>query len=70
MPFRARRLLTRWFGFRGQVDPVGRGVGDCGVHQDYVWDGTRFRLVQQEEMSECRGSLDYITTWRAQVVGR
>ena len=29
-----------------------------------------FRLVQQEEMSECRGSLDYITTWRAQVVGR
>jgi len=24
---RARRLLTRWFGFRGQVDTVGRGVG-------------------------------------------
>src|SRR6266704_5149762 len=24
---RARRLLTRWFGFRGQLDPVGRGVG-------------------------------------------
>src|SRR6266705_325530 len=23
----ARRLLTRWFGFRGQLDPVGRGVG-------------------------------------------
>jgi hypothetical protein len=22
-----------------------------------------------EEMGECRGSLDYIATWRAQVVG-
>jgi hypothetical protein len=46
----------------------GRGIGDCGVRQDYAWDGARFRLVQQDEMSECRGSLDYITTWRAQVV--
>jgi len=48
----------------------GRGIGDCGVTQNYVWDGARFRLVSQEEMGECRGSLDYITTWRAKVVGR
>jgi len=48
----------------------GRGIGDCGIHQAYAWDGARFRLVQQDEMSECRGSVDYITTWRAKVVGR
>jgi hypothetical protein len=45
----------------------GRGIGDCGVHQNYAWDGARFRLVEQNEMSECRGSVDYITTWRAKV---
>jgi hypothetical protein len=45
----------------------GRGIGDCGVAQHYAWDGTRFRLVEQTEMSECRGSIDYITTWRAKV---
>ena len=44
-----------------------RGLGDCGGHSDYAWDGARFRLVRQESMGECRGSIDYITTWRAQV---
>jgi hypothetical protein len=46
----------------------GRGIGDCGTVQDYAWDGARFRLVRQEEMDVCRGSLDYIATWRAKVV--
>ena len=46
----------------------GRGLGDCGSGQDYVWDGKRFRLVQQTDLGECRGMLDYITTWRAQVI--
>ena len=46
----------------------GRGLGDCGSGQDYVWDGTRFRLVEQTDMGECRGSLDYIRTWQARVV--
>ncbi|WP_129793588.1 DUF1176 domain-containing protein [Sphingosinicella sp. CPCC 101087] len=45
----------------------GRGLGDCGVHAEYGWDGERFQLVRQEEMSECRGSLQYITTWRSDV---
>jgi hypothetical protein len=45
----------------------GRGLGDCGVGNDYAWDGTRFRLVRQIAMGECRGSMDYITTWRAVV---
>lgn len=45
----------------------GRGLGDCGTIQDFAWDGARFRLVEQRVMGECRGSTDYITTWRAQV---
>jgi len=43
----------------------GRGVGDCGQAEDYVWDGARFRLVGAREMPECRGSMNWITTFRA-----
>ncbi|MFV0624058.1 DUF1176 domain-containing protein [Sphingomonas sp. ac-8] len=46
----------------------GRGLGDCGIQQEFVWDGTRFRLSRQEEMRECRGSKVYLPTWRARVV--
>ena len=45
----------------------GRGIGDCGVGDEYIWDGARFRLAEQIAMGECRGSVDYITTWRARV---
>ncbi|HEY7809462.1 MAG TPA: DUF1176 domain-containing protein [Allosphingosinicella sp.] len=45
----------------------GRGLGDCGETRSYAWDGTRFRLVEQAEMDQCQGSVDYITTWRAEV---
>lgn len=48
----------------------GRGLGDCGAMQSFVWDGVRFRLVERSEMGECRGSTDYITTWRAAVSRR
>lgn len=48
----------------------GRGIGDCGIQQSYAWDGARFRLVEQTEMNECRGSTDYIPTWRARVAER
>jgi len=43
----------------------GRGLGDCGSTESYAWDGTRFRLVEQTEMGECRGSIDYIRIWIA-----
>jgi hypothetical protein len=46
----------------------GRGLADCGTSSEFAWDGSRFRLVEQAEMDECRGSTDYITTWRARVV--
>lgn len=45
----------------------GRGLGDCGVTSSFAWDGQRFRLAAQAEMGECRGSVDYIPTWRASV---
>jgi hypothetical protein len=45
----------------------GRGLGDCGSAQAYVWDGSRFRLVEQTEMGECRGSVNYIRTWRVTI---
>ena len=46
----------------------GRGVGDCGLRQTFVWDGTRLRLSDQSAMGECRGNPNFITTWRTQVV--
>jgi hypothetical protein len=48
----------------------GRGIGDCGGRQEYVWDGAMFRLVKLEEMDDCRGVIDFISTWRARVVER
>ena len=59
---KARGLLTSF--------SKGRGLGDCGTTSEYVWDGRAFRLVEQAEMGECRGSTDYITTWRARLVRR
>lgn len=43
----------------------GRGIGDCGASEDYVWDGTRFRLVEARQMPECRGSVNWLTIYRA-----
>jgi hypothetical protein len=48
----------------------GRGIGDCGGMQHYVWDGSELRLVAVEEMTECRGVIDFISVWRAKVVER
>lgn len=46
----------------------GRGLGDCGSRSTYGWDGSRFRFLDREEMPECRGSPEFLTTWRTQVV--
>jgi hypothetical protein len=45
----------------------GRGLSDCGAGETYVWDGVMFRLVSAEGMSECRGSLEWLTLWTAAV---
>ena len=43
----------------------GRGLGDCGSAERYVWDGKMFRLIEATRMNECRGALEWITVWRA-----
>jgi hypothetical protein len=48
----------------------GRGIGDCGDQQEYVWDGAGFRLVEARMMGECRGSREWITVWRAETMPR
>jgi Protein of unknown function (DUF1176) len=45
----------------------GRGLGDCGSAESWVWDGNMFRLTSAALMGECRGSLDWIPTWKAEV---
>ena len=43
----------------------GRGLGDCGSSEDYVWDGAGFRLVEARQMIECRGSANWLTVFKA-----
>jgi hypothetical protein len=61
-----------WDGASGELGMFmkGRGIGDCGSAERFVWDGRRFRLVEQTRMDECRGSLDWLHTWHAEVVRR
>lgn len=33
----------------------GRGIGDCGAISEWGWDGSRFRLISEILMAECRG---------------
>ena len=47
----------------------GRGLGDCGVSNSWVWDGARFRMVEARAMEPCRGSINWLATYRARVVG-
>jgi len=46
--------------------PRGRGLGDCGVIQTWVWTGARFALTEEKVMGECWGipSAEWPTTWR------
>lgn len=43
----------------------GRGIGDCGSSEEYVWDGAMFRLTGATQMIECRGSPNWLTVWQA-----
>lgn len=45
----------------------GRGIGDCGTANQYVWDGEQFRLAERHEMGECRGAWDWPRVWVAEV---
>ena len=43
----------------------GRGLGDCGSSQSWVWDGSRFRMIEARALGECRGSINWLTVFRA-----
>jgi hypothetical protein len=47
----------------------GRGYGDCGGEEQWVWDGKVFRLALERTMTECRRIPmdDWPVTWRAEV---
>lgn len=46
----------------------GRGLGDCGTDQSWVWDGTRFRMTRYSALDACRLSGNWLTRYRAQPV--
>lgn len=48
----------------------GRGIGDCGAAETYVWDGSMFRLIEARRMVECRGSVNWLPVWRAKPVAK
>jgi hypothetical protein len=45
----------------------GRGIGDCGIGQTWAWTGKAFTLVEQTDLSVCRGLADefWVTTFRS-----
>ena len=55
-----RNVLSSYF--------KGRGIGDCGGGKDWVWDGTRFRVILEKAMGECQGAIAWIPYYRARVV--
>ena len=61
-----------WDPATGQLSSYakGRGLGDCGNAETYVWDGRRFRLISKIAMEECRGVIDWIPVWQAKVAKR
>ncbi|MCX8476129.1 MAG: DUF1176 domain-containing protein [Sphingomonas sp.] len=59
-----------WDPAKGQLSSYtkGRGLGDCGGSETYVWDGAMFRLVEARAMGECRGSTNWLRVWKAEAV--
>lgn len=46
----------------------GRGIGDCGTEEAWVFDGNTFRLAELKLMSECKGvgAEDWPVVYRAE----
>lgn len=57
-----------WDARRGILSSLakGRGIGDCGASEDYVWDGERFRLIESRAMHVCRGAWEWLRLWHAE----
>jgi hypothetical protein len=58
----------RWNPRTGQLSSFakGRGLGDCGTAEDYVWDGSMFRLIEARAMPMCRGAWEWPRIWSAE----
>jgi hypothetical protein len=52
-----------------QTFSKGRGIGDCGASETWVFDGREFRLAELSVMSECMGVPpdDWPVVYRAEV---
>lgn len=57
-----------WDAKRGVLSSLakGRGIGDCGASEDYIWDGREFRLIESRAMHVCRGAWEWIRLWEAE----
>jgi hypothetical protein len=64
---RATLVNAEWDAKLGRLSSYtkDRGLGDCGSSETYVWDGAMFRLIRATQMGECRGSINWLTIWRA-----
>jgi hypothetical protein len=69
----APMLTNAWWDAKTSVlstHAKGRGIGDCGESASYVWDGKGFRLIELRSMDACRGSINWLRTWKAEPVYR
>jgi hypothetical protein len=69
----APMLTNAWWDEKASVlgtHAKGRGIGDCGESASYVWDGKAFHLIELRSMGECRGSTNWLRTWKAEPVYR
>ncbi|WP_168355904.1 DUF1176 domain-containing protein [Sphingomonas gei] len=69
----AAMLTNAWWDAKTSVlgtHAKGRGIGDCGESASYVWNGKGFRLIELRSMGECRGSINWLRTWKAEPVYR
>nr|WP_294809758.1 DUF1176 domain-containing protein [uncultured Sphingomonas sp.] len=69
----APMLTNAWWDAKASMlstHAKGRGLGDCGESASYVWDGKGFRIVELHMMDTCRGSINWLRTWKAEPVYR
>ena len=63
-------VFPEWDPAEGSLHSVakGRGLGDCGENQNWVWDGSRFRMTHYDGLQACRMSGSWLTHYRAEPV--
>jgi hypothetical protein len=59
-----------WSGGTLSEQPHPRGPGACGTAQDWVWDGTQFRMIRTYRLGVCDRLGVWLTAYRAEPVWR